>query len=277
MLSNKNIAVLGVGTLGTALICGMVKSQAIKASQINGTVRTPESVKPTEESLNQTACCDVKISVDNIQAIKNAHIVILTVKPQNMASLLEIIAPALNKNQLLISAAAGVPLSYVEQRLGANVPVIRAMPNTCVLTRAGMTGLVAGKYASEEHKELAQAIFKSVGEVVYLEEKLFNALTALSASGPAYLYVVIESLAEAGVKLGMPRETATLLAAQTMLGTAKMILETKAHPALLKDSVTTPAGCTIDGLMELEEGKLRVTLIKAVLKAAERAQELLKS
>ncbi len=165
-------------------------------------------------------------------------------------------------------------VAYIEEILAGAVPVVRAMPNTCVLVSAGMTGLTGGKHASEPHKQMAEAIFKSVGEVVFLEEKLFDALTALSASGPAYMYVVIESLAEAGVKLGMQRDLATLLVSQTMLGTAKMILETGAHPALLKDAVTTPAGCTIDGLMELEEGKLRVTLIKAVVKAAMRAKEL---
>jgi len=274
-LTGKNIAILGVGTLGTALIGGMLKSKTIKPTQITGTVHSAEAIKPTEDRLGFNS--DIKISIDNVLAVKNAAIVILTVKPQNMASLLEEIAPGLNKSQLVISVAAACPLKYLEQRLAPEMPVIRAMPNTCVLTGAGMTGLVGGKQVKEEHKQLAKIIFESVGKVVFLEEKLFNALTALSASGPAYLYVVIESLAEAGVKLGMSRDIATLLVAQTMLGTAKMILETGAHPALLKDSVTTPAGCTIDGLMELEEGKLRVTLVKAVVKAAERAQELLNS
>lgn len=277
MLSNKNISVLGVGTLGTALVSSLVKSGVIKPNQIRGTVNHAETAKHAQAYMDSQVNQGVKITIDNIAAVKGADIVILAVKPQNMASLLETISPSLNKNQLLISVAASVPLAYLEERLSGQIPVIRAMPNTCVSVGAGMTGLTAGKHAGEDHKELAQAIFKSVGEVVFLDEKLFNALTALSASGPAYLYVVIESLAEAGVKLGMPRETATLLAAQTMLGTGKMLLETGSHPALLKDSVTTPAGCTIDGLMELEEGKLRVTLIKAVVKAAERANELLKS
>ncbi len=275
MLSAKNIAVLGVGTLGTAIISGLLKSGTIKPSQIRGTVGSTEGIKKAEAKLNAKADSVVKIATDNLAAAKDADIVILAVKPQNMAKLLETISPALNKNQLVISVAAAVSLAYLEKYLSSQIPIIRAMPNTCVSTGAGMTGLAAGAYASDNHKQVAQEIFKSVGEVVFLDEKLFNALTALSASGPAYLYVVIESLAEAGVKLGISRETATLLAAQTMLGTAKMILETGEHPALLKDSVTTPAGCTIDGLMELEEGKLRVTLIKAVVKAAQRAQELL--
>jgi pyrroline-5-carboxylate reductase len=270
MLIDKKLAVLGVGTLGTALISGLLKAGTIKSDQIIGTVHQQDSVKSTEKKLS------VKILTDNATAAKDADIILLAVKPQNMLLVLETIAPVLDKNKLVISVASSVPVAYIEQILQSPVPVIRAMPNTCVLVSAGMTGLTSGKYATDTHRQMAELVFKSVGEVVFLEEKLFDALTALSASGPAYLYVVIESLAEAGVKLGMRRDIATLLVAQTMLGTAKMILETGSHPALLKDSVTTPAGCTIDGLMELEEGKLRVTLIKAVIKAASRAQELLK-
>ena len=142
---------------------------------------------------------------------------------------------------------------------------------------AGMTALCGGVYATDKHHEMAKEVFECVGEAVFLDEALMDGVTALSASGPAYLYVVIESLAEAGVKLGIPRDTSTFLAAQTMYGAAKMVLESKAHPALLKDMVTTPAGCTIDGLLELEEGKLRVTLIKAVVTAAKRANELVES
>jgi pyrroline-5-carboxylate reductase len=137
-----------------------------------------------------------------------------------------------------------------------------------------MTGLSKGKFAHARHVEAACALFNVVGKTVVVDEKLMDAVTALSASGPAYIYIILESLAEAGVKVGLPRDVATLLAAQTTLGAATVVLETGDHPALLKDAVTTPAGCTIDGIMELEEGKLRVTLIKAVVKAAQRAKEL---
>jgi pyrroline-5-carboxylate reductase len=150
------------------------------------------------------------------------------------------------------------------------------MPNTPAIINAAMTALCKGKFATPQHLDLAMQIFRAVGEVVELDEALFDGVTALSASGPAYIFVVIEALAEAGVKLGIPRDISTLLVSQTMLGAAKLALETKQHPALLKDSVTTPAGCTIDGLLELEDGGLRVTLIKAVVKAAERASELVK-
>jgi pyrroline-5-carboxylate reductase len=137
-----------------------------------------------------------------------------------------------------------------------------------------MTALCKGAYATAEHMQVASRMFDVIGRTVVVDEKHMDAVTALSASGPAYIYIILESLAEAGVKVGLPRDVATLLAAQTTMGAAKVVLETGDHPALLKDAVTTPAGCTIDGIMELEEGKLRVTLIKAVVKAAQRAREL---
>jgi pyrroline-5-carboxylate reductase len=176
--------------------------------------------------------------------------------------------------QMIVSIAASVPTAMIEKNLPANVPVIRAMPNTPCLMGAGMTAICKGKHASAEHVALTSHMFEVVGRTVVVDEKHMDAVTALSASGPAYIYIILESLAEAGVKVGLPRDIATLLAAQTALGAAKVVLETGDHPALLKDAVTTPAGCTIDAIMELEEGKLRVTLIKAVVKAAQRAKEL---
>jgi pyrroline-5-carboxylate reductase len=154
------------------------------------------------------------------------------------------------------------------------VPIIRAMPNTPSQLGAGMTGICKGANATTAQLELAQTMFNTVGRTAVVEEKHMDAVTGLSASGPAFIYIIVESLAEAGVKVGLPRDLATLLAAQTTMGAAKVVLETGQHPAQLKDAVTTPAGCTIDGILELEEGKLRVTLIKAVVKAAQRAKEL---
>jgi len=169
--------------------------------------------------------------------------------------------------------AASVPTSQIEKALG-DVAVVRAMPNTPCAQGCGMTALCKGKFADAQHVETACTLFNVVGKTVVVDEKHMDAVTGLSASGPAYIYIILESLAEAGVKVGLPRDVATLLAAQTTLGAATVVLETGDHPALLKDAVTTPAGCTIDGIMELEEGKLRVTLIKAVVKAAQRAKEL---
>jgi len=210
--------------------------------------------------------------------------VLLGVKPQVVGDVLKEIAVDLSEKTLVISVAASVPTSYIEQHLGkaaaasgaqANVPVVRAMPNTPASVGTGMTGICAGAYAKPEHIEIARAMFDAVGRTAAVDEKNMDAVTALSASGPAYAYIILESLAEAGVKVGLPRDVATLLAAQTMKGAASVVLETGDHPALLKDAVTTPAGCTIDGILELEEGKLRVTLIKAVVKATQRASELM--
>ncbi len=192
-----------------------------------------------------------------------------------MDSVFREISSVVTKNQLIISVAASVTTGFVEERLPAGIPVVRAMPNTPSIMNAGMAGMCTGTGATDEHKQMAEEIFQ-----MRRRDSIRRRVTdgwceqPYRQSGPAYLYVVIESLAEAGVKLGISREVSTLLVAQTMLGSARMVLESKAHPALLKDMVTTPAGCTIDGLMELEEGKLRVTLIKAVVKAAERAREL---
>jgi pyrroline-5-carboxylate reductase len=162
----------------------------------------------------------------------------------------------------------------IERALEKEVPVVRAMPNTPCVLGAGMTALCKGKFATKQHLDMATKFFDAVGRTVHVDEKHMDAVTGLSASGPAYIYIILESLAEAGVKVGLPRDVATLLAAQTTMGAARVVLETGDHPALLKDAVTTPAGCTIDGIMELEEGKLRVTLIKAVVKAVQRAKEL---
>jgi pyrroline-5-carboxylate reductase len=176
---------------------------------------------------------------------------------------------------LVVSIAASVPTKFIEQHLGEKAAVVRAMPNTPCAIGAGMTGIARGSHASEANMELARAMFEAVGRAVIVDEKHMDAVTGLSASGTAFIYIILESLAEGGVKVGLPRDVATLLAAQTMHGAARTVLETGEHPAQLKDAVTTPAGCTIDGIMELEDGKLRVTLIKAVTKATERAKELM--
>lgn len=268
MLKGKTIAVIGVGKIGEALVTGLLKQGEIRREDIAGSVGHGTSLDRVRERLG------IDATLDNRQLVEGRDIILLAVKPQNMDKVVKEIAEVFISQQLIITVAASVSTSFVEQRLEAPVPVVRAMPNTPCVLNAGMTGLCAGLYARQEHVRIAEEIFKSVGETVFLDESLMDGVTGLSASGPAYLYVVIESLAEAGVKLGIPRDVSTLLAAQTMLGAARMVLESKAHPALLKDVVTTPAGCTIDGLLELEEGKLRVTLIKAVVKAAERAREL---
>jgi pyrroline-5-carboxylate reductase len=268
MLKGKTLGVVGVGTLGEAIVAGLLRDGALGAGEVLGSVAHEPSLARVRERLG------IRATLDNREVVRGRDLVLLAVKPQNMDMVVREVADLVEPGQLVVSVAASVTTAFVEERLKRPVPVVRAMPNTPCLINCGMTALARGRHAGADHLKMAEALFMSVGEVTFVDEQLMDAVTALSASGPAYFYVVVESLAEAGVKLGIPRNLSTLLAAQTMLGSARMVLESKAHPALLKDTVTTPAGCTIDGLMELEDGKLRVTLIKAVVKAAERAREL---
>jgi pyrroline-5-carboxylate reductase len=268
-LSGKKLAVLGTGKLGSILLRAYLKQGLFDPKKVTSTVKHEEKAAALHKELG------VNASIDNRKAVVDADIVLLGVKPQVVGDVLREIALELGKDTLIISVAASVPTSYIEQRAGEKVPVIRAMPNTCSTVGCGMTGICKGAHATAEHLEMAKAMFNAVGRTVVVDEKNMDAVTGLSASGPAFAYIILESLAEAGVKVGLPRDVATLLAAQTMKGSASVVLETGDHPALLKDAVTTPAGCTIDGIMELEEGKLRVTLIKAVVKATQRAGELL--
>ena len=268
-LSDKKLAVLGTGKLGGILLRAYLKQELFSAKRVTATVKHAEKAAAMAKELG------VSVTTDNRKAVSGADIVLLGVKPQVVGDVLKEIAPELTEKSLVISVAASVPTSYIEQRLGGKVPVVRAMPNTPASVGCGMTGICRGAHAGAEHLETARAMFNAVGRTVVVDEKNMDAVTGLSASGPAFAYIILESLAEAGVKVGLPRDVATLLAAQTMKGAASVVLETGDHPALLKDAVTTPAGCTIDGIMELEEGKLRVTLIKAVVKATSRAGELL--
>ncbi|MCH7666045.1 MAG: pyrroline-5-carboxylate reductase [Acidobacteria bacterium] len=265
----QRIAVIGLGKLGGILLRAFLDQQLVSADRITATVDHQENAEA------RTKIFGLPVSTDNLGAVKDADIVLLCVKPAGVQALCGEIAP-LMAGKLLISVAASVPTSAIETHLGngGNVAVVRAMPNTPSVIGSGMTGLSPGRFATDEHLALAKSLFDAVGRTIVLDEKHMDAVTGLSASGPAFIYVVLESLAEAGVKVGLPREVATLLAAQTTLGAAGMVLDSGSHPALLKDEVTTPAGCTIDGLLELEEGGLRVTLIKAVVKATKRAAEL---
>jgi pyrroline-5-carboxylate reductase len=268
-LSDKKLAVLGAGKLGGILLRAYLKQGLFHANKVTATVRQGEKAAAMSKELG------VAVTSENRKAVKGADIVLLGVKPQVIAEVLKEIMAEVSEKTLVISVAASVPTSYLEQHLGPKVPVIRAMPNTPAAVGCGMTGICKGAHAGAEHLEIAKAMFEAVGRTVVVDEKNMDAVTGLSASGPAFAYIILESLAEAGVKVGLPRDVATLLAAQTMKGSASVVLETGDHPALLKDAVTTPAGCTIDGILELEEGKLRVTLIKAVVKATSRAGELL--
>jgi len=263
------LAVLGAGKMGGILIEAFVKQKLVSPPDIFATVHHPNAER------RAGAKFPVALTSDNRAAAKKADVILLCVKPQTVGQVVSEIRGELNEKKLLISIAASVPCDYIERRLKGKVPVIRAMPNTPSVVGAGITAIATGKHAGDKDIDTARKLFDAVGRTVVVDEKHMDAVTGLSASGPAFIYIILESLAEGGVKVGLSRELATLLAAQMALGAAKMVIETGHHPALLKDTVTTPAGCTIDGILELEEGGLRVTLIKAVVKAAERAKELL--
>jgi pyrroline-5-carboxylate reductase len=267
-LPNVKVAVLGAGKMGGILLQAFLKQNLFAPEQIFATVAH------AERALALSTQWGVDVSTDNLEAARKADLILLGVKPFQVPELIEQIKPALTPAKTLVSFAASVKTRAIEDSAGMEIAVIRAMPNTPSALGAGAAGLCRGRFVKAEQMELAQRIFETVGRTVVVDEKHMDAVTGLSASGPAYIYIIIEALAEAGVKVGLPRDTATQLAAQTVFGAGKMVLETGYHPALLKDAVTTPAGCTVDGILELEEGGLRVTLIKAVMRATERAKQL---
>ncbi len=270
-LGAKKLALIGAGKLGEGLLSGLLSSQLVSAGRVAATV----AHQPRADYLAEKY--GVKVHTDNARAVSGSDLVLICIKPQQVKGFLHEVKKDLRKNALIISAAASVTTALIERELGRPARVVRAMPNTPCLIRQGMTALARGKHATDEDVKVAQEIFGSMGRAVVVDEKHMDAITGLSASGPAYVYLIIESLAEGGVKLGLPRELSTELSAQTLLGASALVLHTGEHPAKLKDVVTTPAGCTIDGLLELEEGGLRVTLIKAVVRAAERARQLVQS
>lgn len=261
----SSVAVIGAGKMGTTLIHALLADGAVPPEGIVATGRRSE---PLERLAAEEG---VRTSRDNREAVAGADLVLLCVKPQAVEAVLGEIGPALRSGCLLVSIAAGATTARLEAALEAPIPVVRAMPNTPSLLGAGMTALCGGQWATDTHLDAAVAVFGGMGRTLVLDEAHFDAVTGLSASGPAFIYIIIEALAEGGVKVGLPRGVATELAAQACFGAAKMVLDSGNHPALLKDDVTTPAGCTMDGILQLEEGGLRVTLIKAVVEATRRA------
>jgi pyrroline-5-carboxylate reductase len=268
MALGKKIAFLGAGNMAEALVKGLLRAKMADASEVLCTARRKERA---QELVHRYA---VKTGADNREAAAAAEIIVLSVKPQAMDHLLEEIASAVDSNKLLISVAAGVPIAALERKLGANIRIVRAMPNTPALVGAGATALAGGPHATASDLAQARALFDAVGHTAVVEEPLLDACTGLSGSGPAYIFLIIEALSDAGVKVGLPRYTAQALAAQTVLGAARLLIETGEHPGRLKDMVTSPGGTAIAGLHTLEAGGLRTTLIDAVEAATRRSREL---
>ncbi|HID18565.1 TPA: pyrroline-5-carboxylate reductase [Candidatus Bathyarchaeota archaeon] len=268
-MAGKKIGIIGVGKIGEALISGLLKSGVASPERLYAS----DIVKQRCDYISKT----YQVScVTNREVVENSDVIIVSVQPRDIKGVLEEIGRLLSPEQLLVSTAAGVTISYLLKCLGrSDIQVVRIMPNITVVVRESITAMAPAGNVTEENLQLVKEVFGSVGKVVIVDEKHMDAITGLSGSGPAYVYLIIEAMVEAGVKIGLPRELSLQLAAQTVLGSAKMVLEIKEHPAKLRELVTTPGGVTIDGIIELEEGKIRTTIIRAVVKATQRAKELL--
>jgi pyrroline-5-carboxylate reductase len=268
MATPLNIGFLGAGKMATALAKGFVRAELTTPKEIIASDPYPLARKSFTGEIGS------KTTASNCDVAKTARVLILATKPDQVATALAEISGAFTKNHLLISIAAGVTISKLESLLPAGARVIRVMPNTPALVGEGASAFALGKNASVSDAELAKRLLSAVGVALQVKESLLDAVTGLSGSGPAYVYQFIEALSDGGVAAGLPRDIATKLAAQTVLGAAKMVLETGQHPGALKDQVTSPGGTTIEGLHALEKGKLRATVMSAVRAATEKSKKL---
>jgi pyrroline-5-carboxylate reductase len=268
MLKNRQVGLVGTGNMGEALIHGLLHGHLCRPDQILCSDVRPERLKAIREKYG------VKGTSHNTEVVKQSDIIILAVKPQIMKQVVDEIAKYLDLSKLIISIAAGVPLEAIESCAKKELKLIRVMPNICVSVREGVSAIAGGKHIHKEDLMIAKTIFDSVGKSLFIEEYLLDAVTGLSGSGPAYIFLIIDALADAGVKVGLSRDDTLILASQTVLGAAKMLIETGEHPGKLKDLVTSPGGTAIAGLHTLEEGGLRTTLINAVEVATQRSKVL---
>ncbi|MDI3279898.1 MAG: pyrroline-5-carboxylate reductase [Bacillota bacterium] len=268
MWTGGRLAVLGAGVMGQAIVKGVVRRGLIAPEQ----VMAVDLERGKLEKLREETGC--RITTQAAEAVSWAETVLLALKPQVIREVWPQWGPSLRPQQTVISIAAGISTAYLEEHLPAGTPVVRVMPNSPALVGQGAAAVSPGRSAGEEHVQRALSIFTALGRAITLPEGLLDAVTGLSGSGPAYVYLAIEALAEGGVRMGLPREAALLLAAQTALGAAAMVLETGLHPAELKGQVTTPGGTTAAGLFCLEEAAVRAALIRAVEAATARSREL---
>ena len=264
---SKKIAMIGAGQMAEALLAGLLASRSADPTALFATDTSAERRDLVKRRFG------IRVGSDNCEAVSWADVVLLAVKPQSLDSVLEGIASTL-AGRLVISIAAGVSIRRIAGRVPHGTRIVRVMPNAPALVREGMSALAFGPGVTEEDISLARALFEAVGRVVTVEEHLMEAVTGLSGSGPAYVFMAIEAMADGGVKMGLSRSVAELLAAQTVLGAARMMLETGEHPARLKDRVASPGGTTIAGLHQLEQGGLRASLMAAVEAATKKSEEM---
>jgi len=266
-MSDKTIGFVGAGNMAEAMIRGLLRGKVFTPGQVTASAPREERRRELAETYG------IGATADNREAARQA-IVVLSVKPQIIGRVLDEIAADIAAEALVISIAAGVPVAAIQSKLATGTRVVRAMPNTPALVDAAATALARGEHALESDLDDARRIFDAIGITVVLDESQLDAVTGLSGSGPAYVFLILEALSDAGVKVGLSRRTAQLLAAQTLFGSAKLLLETNEHPGRLKDMVTSPGGTAITGLHTLENGGLRTTLMNAVEAATRRSREL---
>jgi len=267
MGNDKTIGFIGAGNMAEAMIRGLLRGGDFAIAQVAASGPREERMLELRDTYGIYATTDNKVPAAS-------EIVVLSVKPQILARVLDEVGTTISPDALVISIAAGVPVAAIQARLAAGTRVVRAMPNTPALVDAAATAIARGEYARESDLEDAKRIFDAIGTTVTLDESLMDAVTGLSGSGPAYVFLILEALSDAGVKVGLSRRTSQLLAAQTVFGSAKLLLETNEHPGKLKDMVTSPGGTAITGLHTLEDGGLRTTLMNAVEAATRRSREL---
>ena len=266
----RTLAVLGAGKAGEALISGVISSGWREAGEIVATARHQDRLQELAERHG------IRTTLDNAEAVQGAGIVVIGVKPQDIEGLLGEISEAVTSEQTVLSIAAAIPTTLIEEHLSDGVPVVRAMPNTPMTVHEGMAGIAAGVHADEEHLRRAEDVLSSVGRTVRVDEPYMDAVTAVSGSGPAYFALLAESMIEAGILLGLSREVSTDLVVQTMLGTAKMLRDEKMHPVELREAVTSPGGTTIAAIRELEQAGVRAAFLNAIQAAMVRSRELAK-
>lgn len=270
MLKGKKVVVIGGGKMGSIIARGLMTKKIVSTKNVIVTDIDTARLKFLRSSLK------IKTASKNEEAVKHADIIILAVKPQNMAATLKEIRTVVNKSNVVISIAAGITTRFIETALSKGIRVVRVMPNTPALVGEGAAAVAAGRYAKANDVKITLAIFNAVGISVEVKEKLMDAVTGLSGSGPAYFFLMIEALVEAGVKTGLPRHLAKQLAVQTMLGAARLCLESDKEPDQLREMVTSPNGTTFAGLKVMEEKKLREIIVAAVQAATKRSKELAK-